>query len=169
MKNDIIKKIETAKKDIYTNLEYDEIKNSFSDTGLKLLYSCLESIFNDIDFAINEKEKENYVIQTNTEHVNLLLNNLEKMIALQALSEKTKLFINSVLQCIFNYNKNILKNNDVNDNVMVCQRLLTSMLTMGETINILKSLIMHLESKELKENQPLYNGLTLEYIKLLES
>ena len=169
MKKQIIDKINDVKSKIYEDLKLDEICNFFSEENHKLLHSCLETIFKDIDYVIKNDEISKEEIQTQQEHLLLLLDNFEKTIALQALSEKFKQFLDLVLQCIFNYNKNIFKSEEINDKILVCQRLLTSIITMTETINILKSLITHLESKELKENSPLYQGLTQEYIKLLDS
>jgi hypothetical protein len=149
---------------ILENIKLEDTQKVFPGDHHKLLYSCMDNIFKDVDHAMDNKFEKSFV---DVDMVINLLNLLEKMVILQPLNDEIKHFINDIIQCIFNWNKNITKNSDIVYRVTVIERALNSMFTMAETINILKSLVNHLNERELTTNN-LTNGLSLEYIKLLD-
>jgi len=169
MKEQMMEKLQEIEVEIFESFKIDEIQQAFTEQSRKLLMSCMELIFSNFYLALKTDDIDQKLVDDSHDQITLLLKMLEKMIALQAITQKTKDFVSNVLKCIHNYNTNILRNSEVADSIHICQRLIISSITMLESINILKSLIMHLESKELKEKDPLYKGLTEQYIKLLET
>jgi len=144
-------------------LDTKEIHETFVD-AYKLLSDCMNNIFCDIELAMKDELKQSCV---DVNSLSELLKFIEKITLLQPMTDTTKAFIADVNDCIYNWNRNIPKNDDINHHIIIIDRAIKSMFTMGETINILKSLIKHLDDNELKDKRSLSNGLSHAYIGLL--
>jgi hypothetical protein len=151
-----------VKKNVLENMNNDEVYQTFGKMH-EVCFSIINNVFSDIEHMIEDTFKESMV---DKESLSSLLKFIEKIVLLSPMSDNFKTFINDINQTIFNWNRNLHDDEDTRHHVTIIDRTLKGIFTMGETINILKSLNKHLQDNEL--NKPtLSNGLSHAYIQLL--
>lgn len=147
---------------MYDNIQ---IRNHFSTEEFSMLQHVMDNIFYNIEDQINNKNiKHNKELKNNILKLLLIF---ERIMVFNVISESFKEFLSKILQCIFNWNININKDDSLHEKIEICNRILKSMFTMSETINILKKLILHVENNILIDNKPNV-GISSQYLKILE-
>ncbi len=154
------------KENIESELKKSDLSGHFPQNKYELLCNLIQTVFQDIDNVMNDKFTKSEV---DKDQIVALLNFIEKLTALSILSKDSHSLLEQILQCLYNWNLNVLKDSEITDKIHICNRLLLSKITMLETMNILKSLISHIDKNIINKIKKQSDGISGLYLDLIKS